>query len=381
MPDFQFSKEPRYCQAKLNLKINPETISTLIPKKALNLLISDDPDPYYVIEEIFDITEKANGIEYTKEFWDSWIAKLNKRPIPGSKDGHTFNRKTPPNDFFTVGGELRKNTVYLKIYIPPEGAKESNENFIRDIKLGVIHFSVVSWTKDIVELDENGWIQNIKAVESMKGERNDAVEFNMGAMEQKVNKKNTADEDKDSSDKDKLKEMEGIIMPENVYSDIIKNLNNQIENGTITKKQLAADLKIEIVTDQHVSSVNTLNEITKILGDKPLEKINLMIDEKIEVDKGKYNLMREELMAKEFGPLKVKVNGEEKDNLKRCAAESHVSTEPQEKKNLEAEIEKAKNDPVVKSISFKAADFTSEENKLKVKVNKSDVNNSENIEL
>ena len=371
----QISDKPRYCKAVLNLSISPETIPNLVPQKKLDIIMANDENPYIVIEEIADISQPANGIYYSVEFWESYLKKLKKRPIPGSKDGHnTSYMKTPPNDIYTIGGEIKKNKVFLKVYIPPDGALSSNHSFIRDLKSGLIHFSIVSWTKDNIELDENGYISKITAVESVRGERNDAVEYGMGSMDQKVNK--------DDVNHLKNKDNEEVyLMPENVYADIIKNLCNQIDNGGVTKKNIAKDLGIEIVTEEHTNAVKLVSDIKNLIGDDPLKRINSMIENEEAVKNQAYTNKREELMTAEFGPEKLKENGKEIDNLKRQAAELLVKKENQSIEDLEKEISAAKENSVVKKFSFEEADITTETNTVTQVKSGDNVLNSEVVEV
>lgn len=366
----EISSEPRFCKGKLNFKIDSNTIPNLVPKKKLDVLFSADENPYFIIEEIEDIRQPANGIYYSVEFWESYLAKLKKRPIPGSKNGHNADYyRTPDNDIYTIGGKIENNKIFLKVYIPPEGAISNNKGFIRDVKAGLIHFSIVSWTKDNIETDENGYVKKITAVESVKGERNDAVEYGLGAMEQKVNK------DEKNPDKNINKQEVNYIMAENQYNEIIKNINNQLDNGSVSKKDLAKDLGIEIVTDEHKNAIQKMNEIIKITGDDPVKRINELLKNEETVKKQAYDNEREKLLAKAFGPEKTKQNGEEIDNLKRQAAEPLVKKECQSTEDLQKEISAAKENPVVKKFSFEEADVNSDVNDItgvKIVKNKDD---------
>lgn len=374
-----FSTEPRQCKTKLNLSIDPNTIKTIIPLDKLKVLQKDDPEPFYVVEEIKDITEQANGVEFTKEFWDTYLSVLDDRPIPGSKSGHNHSwGATPENDLYVIGGKIKGKKVLLKNYVPPMGATSENKSFIRDIEAGLVHFSIVSWTEDLIETDENGMVKSIKAIRSVKGERNDAIEVGMGAMKQKVNK----DQNKIDPKNNNNKELEVLVMADNLYSDIVKNLQNQIENGTVSKVKVAKDLKIEVVTDDHKTAVKTLKEIEKLIGEKPVDTIKEMKADASTVKQQAYDNTREKLMVEAFGPVKQKVDGEEKENLKRQAAEPLVSVEIQKEKDLKSQIETAKENAVVKNLSFQEADITSQTNDVTgVKINKAGVNNSEFEEM
>jgi hypothetical protein len=180
-----------YRKKDTKLDIDPGSIPTLIPKTTLAEWQQGDEDPYYKIQEI-EYPIVANGINYLESFFKSFISKLKKRPIPGSKSGHSmWSYERPSTDFIMVGAKLESNgdgtgKVFFKNYIPPEGAGGSNETFIKENKSDMVHYSLVSYTEDNIYADEDG-NQKIDVVKSVKGERNDAVEYGLGAMEQKTN--------------------------------------------------------------------------------------------------------------------------------------------------------------------------------------------------
>jgi hypothetical protein len=175
---------------KAKLRISAEEIPTLIPQNILREWQANDNDPYYKLQAI-KYPIKANGLNYKESFFEEYISKLKDRPIPGSKNGHDMGwGKRPSTDLLLVGALMEKKgdesgVVYLKNYIPKEGANGSNEIFIRECKSDMINFSIVAYTRDEVINDGDKMERNI--VGSVKGERNDAVEYGLGAMEQKTN--------------------------------------------------------------------------------------------------------------------------------------------------------------------------------------------------
>jgi hypothetical protein len=384
------SDTPFLCRTVLNFSIPPETIPNLIPNASLSVLTAGDKKPYYVVEEILDYTLLANGIEYTREFWESYIAKLNDAPIPGAKSGHTDPWEwwaTGESDFFVVGGEISGNSVKLKMYIPPVGQSSSNETFIKAVKTGVIHFSIVTWPEMSVDYDEEGNVISRKAIRSVKGERNDAVERDMGAMEQKVNKNLDKNQDKKNINKDKTEETS---MPENTVltlDEIITNLGNRLTNGTVSVVDLAKRLNIPVATEVHINAVKMVNEIKTIVGENPIAAINELKLNAGRVEQQLYDNEREKLMFKEFGPEKNKVNGVETDNLVRNAAEPLVLKNKQSIDELKAQIETAKKNPVVLSLSKQAADVYSESNLISTegpgtdKLNNSILGNDQFVKL
>lgn len=442
--------------------ISPDKIPTLISKKLQDILFQGDDTPFLIAEEIKDISQKANGVYFSIDFWKSYIGKMKNRVIPGSRTGHLSGfesyYKRANSDVYTIGGFIdeKKNKVYLKVYIPKMGEIETNDGLIRDAKLNNINFSIVAYTRDEYIREGEGF--KIIAKESIKGERNDVVEFGLGAMDQnnkRLNKagrqlnssgmsnakaiikagdintssrwswsssdgnsllgengdnwnnykkwflaENTnateetksrynypfgkngkvyrsaliairqrASQQKDTSIYDAAgtlielidsKSEKEYIMKENVYQDIIKNLKNQITNGTVSKNEIAKDLSIDFVEEKHISSTKSIEELKKMFGDDFINKIKQLKDDEEKTKKERYELLRNKKMTENFGPEKIG----ESDNLKRNAAEPLISHEIQDKKNLDEQIEAAKKNPVVCSFAFDEADYTSSQNDI-----------------
>ncbi|GAG90089.1 unnamed protein product, partial [marine sediment metagenome] len=119
----------------------------------------------------------------------------------------------------------------MKNYIPPVGASGDNSIFIRENKSDMIHYSLVSYTRDEVDKDKDGnMIINI--VGSIKGERNDAVEYGMGAMEQKTNEK----ENIGVADEDILIKEEDAIMTK---EELLESLATLKTNAEVTLLEVA----------------------------------------------------------------------------------------------------------------------------------------------
>ncbi len=268
------------------LNIDPETIPTLVPKKALALFQDGDEDPYYKIQSIkFPI--KANGYNYTGDFFRSFVDKTNKRPIPGSRNGHEMSwGKRDSTDLILVGGRVdgdRKGTVFLKNYIPPSGASGDNAFFIKENKAGMIDFSLVARTRDEVIENSDG-TRTYKVLESLGDERNDAVEFGAGAMEQKTNTHEG-------------KEILGEVMDKKEFLDKLTVLK---ANAEITLPELAKvmGLEAQIVTDVHLNAVKLNAEIIKLTGDDPTSFIKSLIEER----KKNTDSVRAALLTENFGP-------------------------------------------------------------------------------
>lgn len=167
-------------------------IENLIPPVAMNELIKDDPNPFYSVEAIrYPVIGNTHiwGVQgtYEEPYFESLAESLKTQVIPGSKDGHSSGGK-PANDLFLVGVKLIKNgdgtgVAYLKNYIPPRGFSSDNYGLIRDAKLGILRFSLVS--KPVYDQGKINSLNEYHIIGTRGGDRNDAVEE--GAMAQTVN--------------------------------------------------------------------------------------------------------------------------------------------------------------------------------------------------
>jgi gas vesicle protein len=186
-----------YAQSKIALP-KAEDIETLVPAEAMEALTNGDDEPYFKIEAI-DFPAKGTGGVYEGSFFKSFINVTKNRPIPGSKRGHEWVSR-PASDFYTVGGRIettdngKTGTAYLKVYIPPIGDPTENAAFRRDAQANMVHFSLVTkpdYTVKIEE-DERGSKVQVNHFTASKGyERNDAMEYGAGAMDQIVNSAST----------------------------------------------------------------------------------------------------------------------------------------------------------------------------------------------
>jgi len=182
----------------LQTEITARDIDNTIPAAAMNELLKDDLTPYFSVEAIkYPVIGNThiwgvNGV-YEEGYFDSLAEALKTRTIPGSKDGHSDSSK-PANDIFVTGMKMVKNgdgsgTAYFKIYIPPKGFITDNAGLIRDAKLGLLRFSLVS--KPQYDQQKLQSMNEYHIIGTRGGDRNDAVEE--GAMSQTVNGKQDID--------------------------------------------------------------------------------------------------------------------------------------------------------------------------------------------
>ncbi len=257
--------------------VKPEDVPTLIPKENLDIILQGDTDPYYKIQEI-PFPVKANGDIYIESFFVSYLSKLNRAPIPGSKSGHETNwGARPETDLYVIGGEVKSNgdgsgVAIFKNYIPPVGDNgKSNEQFIKDNKLNIVDYSLVSYVREEVTEDENGervW----HVIESLKGERNDAVEYACGAMQQKTNAREG--DNKEGEGKTVNKE------------ELLKKLNALKTNGDVTLVEIADELGLtnQLVTDKHINALETVIKLNEIIGDDPIKAVSDMKQNLADID-------------------------------------------------------------------------------------------------
>lgn len=347
-----------YKQSVVNKKIDPDSIPTLVPDKALKEFQKDDPDPYYKTQKIeFPIV--ANGLNYQKSFFESFISKLNERPIPGSKSGHNlFSSERPPTDFLLIGGKIEskskeKGFVYFKNYIPKNGATTTNETFIKENKSDMVHFSLVTYPKyEVLEDKDGNEIVNI--IESLYGERNDAVEYNLGAMKQETNIKDLKDQD-DLKDNNKL----GGVNLE-TKQEVLKVLNTMKANADITLIEVAEamELQSQLITDEHLQAIKIVNSLKNLGFTDPVKDYE-KLKNKIEADR---ESVRNARLDKEFGTKEDSQT--KKDNLLRTYAEGKTVNVYGD--DLEKAINDLKEDPIAKKFAAERADVNSEANELGV---------------
>ena len=176
-------------------KVKAEDIPNTVPEALMNELLKDDPTPHYSVEAIkFPVMGNTHiwGVQgsYEKGYFEALENNLKNGVIPGSKSGHSYSDK-PTNDLFLVGVRIDSSsdgsgTAYFKNYLPPKDYN-GNDNYglIRDAKLGLLEFSLVSEpVYDEKELAKTG---KYKIIGAKEYNRNDAVE--RGAMKQTVNSK------------------------------------------------------------------------------------------------------------------------------------------------------------------------------------------------
>jgi hypothetical protein len=292
----QFSSE--------KLTMSPDEIPTTAPEEALNQFVGDDKEPFYKIQEI-EYPIKANGYVYVESFFESFIEKIKTNLIPGSKDGHEMRYgKRGQTDFLLVGGLIKSNgdktgKVYLKNYIPPF-AESDNSNFIREAKANMIDFSLVSYTRDVREgLPDGSSVWNV--VESMFGERNDAVGYGEGSMEQKTNSLNG-----EVDNKGELK-----------VNELLDKLKALKVNGEITLHGIAKHLGLEnqLITEDQKANLSKFNAVQGLCGDTDPETFvtGLIADKKAnaaEVKEAKLNKLAglEKLENGDESPLRAHAN-------------------------------------------------------------------------
>lgn len=344
------------------LEVNPDTIPNLVPTKILSEWMNGDESPHFKIQKI-DFPILANRYNYTESFFESFVNKLNSRPIPGSKSGHeTSWGKRAPTDILLVGGKIEKNgdgtgSVYLKNYFPPVGESGSNEILIRESKSDMIEFSLVSYTRDVREELPDGAVR-YDVVESMYGERNDIVGYAEGAMQQKTN--TTEDQShRDSVDKNNNLG-EGMDKEK-----VLEALTTLKENNGVSLPEIAKHLNLEalIITDEQKAAVAKMNAVKALCGDAdPEEFVKGLIKER----KENAEAVREAKLVELFGAKEV----DGKENQVRTYVDSVIG----DTELSEAKVNEIKQNSIFKTLAAEQAQYDSDFNRVGAseKVNVSD---------
>ena len=347
------SKKTNKDMKKLNLRvsndplltIDPSTIPITIPKEAQEEWIQEDP--YFKIQEI-EYPVLANGYNYTESFFKSFIKVLKDRPIPGSRDGHdTGWGARGVTDLLVVGGKIQSNKdgtgkAYLKNYILPVGGSGDNTVFIKENKTNMVEYSLVSYTEDEPIYDDAGNYLRTDVIKSLGHERNDAVGFGEGAMDQKTNtqqgKENIGEKRMDKKD---------------ILAALLVLKTN---NGT-DLPEIAKTLGLEslLITEQQKTNLAKHNSIVKLCGDTdPVEFIEGFMKER----KENAASVRSALIDKEFGPAEFADT--KKANSARVYAEKILGTA----ELTEEKLNEIKEDAIYKKLAAERQDITSDANLL-----------------
>lgn len=379
-------------------KLSADDIANTIPTNQLSELLNGDTSPYYSVEAI-EYPAQGNthiwGVpgEYTEKYFQSLEKNLKKNVIPGSKNGHSYGGK-PANDIFLVGMQLVSNgdgtgTAYFKNYIPPKDFNGGdNYGLIRDAKLGLLQFSLVS--KPIYDEKELAKSGKYLIIGSKGGDRNDAVDE--GAMKQTVNSADGVDfglmRDLIKNGQVTLENIDGNVIQngkvsrpvlrqivshadcENKaeYSELIsmidktKNggktvernevegyLKNGIANNSISVAEIAKNCGFDKLIrnemdDKNAEMVKALNALN--LGDKPIDAINAILAEN---KKNAEAIVMNRIVA-DYGVA-------EKDGNKNTAYEyAYAKCKGLNGKELDDAMNALKDDSVMKVIRGNQAD-------------------------
>ena len=380
-------------------KLTADDIANTIPANQLAELLNGDSNPYYSVEAI-EYPAMGNthiwGVpgEYTEKYFQSLEKSLKKNVIPGSKNGHSYGGK-PTNDIFLVGMQLVGNgdgtgTAYFKNYIPPKDFNGGdNYGLIRDAKLGLLQFSLVS--KPIYDEKELAKSGKYLIVGSKGGDRNDAVEE--GAMKQTVNSRNETDfglmRDLIKNNQVTLTNIDGNVIQngkvsrpalrqivsradcENKaeYSELISMIDKTKNGGKTVELKEAIDMVVVAVKngqavfadiaknagcdklirnaedDKNAEMVRALNALN--LGDKPIDAINAILAE----NKANAEAIVKNRIIAEYGMP-------EKDGKKNTAYEyAYAKCAGKNGADLDAAMNALKDDGVMKAIRGNQADI------------------------
>jgi hypothetical protein len=316
-------------------EVKASDLPTLIGDEKLNILTEGDDDPYFFSQGIqFPI--EGNGDVYTEEFFKSFLARNSERAFPGDKYGHDikwYNRQ--PTHFYQIGGEIRGNIAYFKFYVPSQTDTESNDSFKKEIKTNGIDLSLVSK----VSYKYNESDQKYYILTSEGAERNDAVGFGDGSMEQAVFNSN------------KNIEEDSVL----TLDELITKLNAFLDNKEVSKPELFKKLNCEALlkTDADVENLKVLNSLVEKLGDKPIEKA----DELLNTVKTNAETVREAGLETAFGK---KLNADGTENTIRTQGELLLANKDCTPENIEA----VKKNSLFIAVAGNLADENSKLNKI-----------------
>ena len=372
-------------------------LPTLIPEETFNVLRDGDQnqEPLLVTEAI-DFPVEGSGGVYTKEFFQSFLNRLKVHVFGGNKLGHSWPER---DDFFTIGGKINTNqdgktgTVYLKIYIPSFGFETTNSGFIRNVKAKNVHYSLVTYPQGELRKGDDGEYK-MHFVESIGYERNDAVPFEGGAMKQRVNTsevqkinfelareliengKVSRDDNgeeflvngkvsrpmlrrmvanADCERKSEIGELISMIDKRKnggkpvELKEAIEMVSNAAANGTVNLKDLMKNCGAErlLRNEKDDEMIALANSLTAKLGDKPLEKLEVVLAE----NKKNAEAIAENAVIEIVGKKKLE-NGEENPAFTHAMKEVNGKTG----EVLQNAIEALKDDSVMKVLLGNVAD-------------------------
>jgi hypothetical protein len=395
---------------------DPQTLPTLIKSDVMAALLKNEENPRYFIEAI-DYPAKGSGGIYTEQFFESFLDRMKVHPFGGNKLlNHPFPEK---NDFYTVGGKIEKSgsgesgTVYFKVFVPSMGYETTNSGFIRDLDAKNVHFSLCTMPEYEMRKNEKTGEMETYFIKSIGMERNDAVPYEGGAMEQRVNSKehdyeqarslieNGRVDYKSKSEGDeiirngqvtysalrRLAASAGSRTPElaelvsladkqrnrrKIMGDedkvitkeeAIKILAGFFMNGLVTVAEIAKGIGSTAPTflrnEKDGENEKLANSVRERLGDNPLEKLDKLINTKAENEK----FLVQNAVRSQVGPEKLKnAKGEETENpayeyaMKVCNGKAG-----QELKNA---LEALKTDSIMLRLLGDQADHTTEFNRI-----------------
>jgi hypothetical protein len=388
----------------------PTTIGDSEWKRLLD--INNDTNPFIKIEGI-PIPCKGTGGVYEVPFWESFNKRIASLLLPGDKFGHEFISRQP-TDFFTIGSKIAKDsngqlTEYFKIYIPQEGFTTSNFGFIRDAKMGLVHYSIVTYPEYNMQKDDDD--NEIRHFISTKGfERNDAVGYGEGAMSQVVNSAKIKGENIDfdsakslinegrfkrngSSDGEVIQNnfvMRPVLRAMLSHADVknkseiaelvsmidrkrnggrrnmdeeIETIKNGLDNGVININSIAEKLGIKekLRNENDIKNASLVKELNSMLG-SPADitaTVKAMKAENAETAK----VAVENAVIQAFGQPKVK-NGKGEDVENKCYLRAMELCGNKSGEELQTAIENAKSDVFIKDELSERADNNSDFNTI-----------------
>lgn len=272
----------------------------------------------------------------TKEWAESFAAKVNETPKPlylrGHEDEEGFKMRALPFGYVVGAKVVDEETLALRNAFKPAESPEAiqmKKDAMREIKAGLLSTSTGDYSKIDTSYDEDERLTTFKIVESINAQSNALVEHDQTGSDASIVSMTfkgglPAEDDNKPKQEDYMNPQEAINL-----------LANQIQAGKLQFKDVAEDLGIERLTDDHKLKLKKFDEVTVALGGD----VDVYLARLEEDKKATFKALKE-------SSLKAKFKQEEVLEL----AEDLFSIEEGGKEEIDAEVERIANKKSVQTL-------------------------------
>lgn len=337
----QYAVKPKTDQNKEFIESIPMTPAC---QKAFIELSKGDAEPFQFVQEL-KFGEKytaTDGSIFTKEWAESYVAKLNDAPIVGSKDGHTAmnwerSRERVSNEVYLIGSKFADDeTVLLRHYVTKDMPEHEYNKLVKEIKAGLVSTSIMCMAEYNIVYNEEDESAVWYAVKSIGGERNDLVEWNQTGMVSGLVAVSQKSPVVNNEKGDKPMEALDINGAFAVLQTACKEL--KVDPVVIAEK---LGFKEKLVTDEVKQKAEKLDKAEAIVGD-----IGVFVEKQIQAQKDNFATIKAVALEKEFGT----------NDVAKDVASDLIGDAPVAQKDLEAKIEEIKALASMKKILSASAD-------------------------